>query len=254
MAKTKYKNSYFLSILIDKIYFIIIFTLFCGIFFFIYNKFFNRELQLATTIITIKKPPSEKFDIYNELYKDIDKSRSFNDSYFVNFKVNLLSKDNFSRFLDQFASSNNPSGKNKKSYFQFHDLNENKKKIDNVYLLKYPKELNGPELLNKYILYTRDITTSDFVDNLKFHIEYKLSYINDQKKLKFDEDVTEVQKLKLLLKNLNIDNLRFNPILDSAFVETDSGKALKYFFLGSFFGFFLSIIFIFFRHVPVRIE
>ena len=252
MPKTQYKNNYFISVLLDKIYFIIIFTLLSGTLFFFYNKIFNSELQLAITTITLKKPPSEKFDIYNELYKDKDKINSFSNSYFDNFKVNLLSKDNFSRFLDQFAISNNPGGKNKKSYFQFQDLTNNKKKIDNLYLLKYPKEFNGPELLNKYILYTRDITTADFVENLKFHIEYKLSYMNDPKK--FNDDVKELQKLKVLFKNLNVDDLGFNPILDSASAETDYHDVKKYFFLGSFFGFFLSIIFILFRYVPVRVE
>lgn len=109
--------------------------------------------------------------------------------------------------------------------------------------------------MKKYILYTSDKTTIELIENIKFQLEWKFSYLNNaQKKINFDEDVAEFEKYKFLVKNLNFENLRINPILDDSTIGRDYDNEKKYFFIGAFIGFFLSIIFFLFRFTSLEIK
>ena len=57
----------------------------------------------------------------------------------------------------------------------------------------------------------------------------------------------EIENLKILLKNIDKNKLTFNPILDKAAIGSEYSNIKKYIMSGLFFGFFLSILFIFFR-------
>lgn len=262
---TQYVGNYFILVLLNKFYYIFAISIFFGIFFFAYNKNFNKDLKLAITNIIIKNPTVSKFDIYNETNSNNEiksnQNNNFTSIYFFTFKNSLNSKDNFHKFLDQYAISNNLNEKEilflkkyKNLLFIFEQSSDNKSN-SNLYFLKYPKQFNGPEILRKYILYTSDKTTIELIENLKFQLESKFNYLNNpQKKINFDEDVTNFEKYKFLVKNLNLENLRINIILDDATIGRDYDNEKKYFFIGAFIGFFLSIIFFLFRFISLDIK
>lgn len=109
--------------------------------------------------------------------------------------------------------------------------------------------------MKKYILYTSDKTTIELIEQIKFQLESKFNYFNNrQKKINTDEEIEEFEKYKFLVKNLNLENLRINPILDDATIGLNYVNEQKYFFTGAFIGFFLSIIFFLFRFISSDIK
>ena len=94
---------YFISILWKNKYLIVISSLAAAFFFFLYNLNFNNNIKLAVTTVTIKKPLSQKFDVYGDFLYNKDVSQKLlSENYFIDFQINLISKDNFSKFLDQY--------------------------------------------------------------------------------------------------------------------------------------------------------
>jgi hypothetical protein len=248
---------YFISILRKKIHLIVISSLTGSLLFFLYNLNFNNDLKLAVTTVVIKKPLSQKFDVYGDfLYNKDVSQKPLAEIYFVDFQINLISKDNFSKFLDQYPVRQNLNeiessifNKYKKSLFTFEEFKAGNKIIPNTYSLKYPKKFDGPNLLNEYILFTNDITIKDFIYNLELNLEYRINQLDIKRKTisNFNLVDNEIENLKILLKSIDKNKLTFNPILDKAAIGSEYSNKKQYIISGLFFGFFLSIFFIFFR-------
>lgn len=255
---------YFISILWKNKYLIVISSLTAAFLFFLYNLNFNNNLKLAVTTVVIKKPLSQKFDVYGDfLYSKEVTQKSLSENYFIDFQINLISKDNFSKFLDQYSIKYNLNeidslifNKYKDSLFIFEEFKNGNKIIPNKYLLKYPKKFDGPTLLNNYIIYTNDITISDFINNLEINLEYRINQLNVKRKIISNTNLidNEIDSLKMLLKNVDKNKLLFNPILDKANTGSVYKEKKDYAIFGLFFGFFLSIFFIFFRLIFFNIK
>lgn len=255
---------YFISILWKNKYLIVISSLTAAFLFFLYNLNFNNNSKLAITTVVIKKPLSQTFDVYGDfLYNRDVNQRSLSENYFIDFQINLISKDNFSKFLDQYPVKYNLNemdslifNKYKNSLFIFEEFKNDNKITPNKYSLKYPKKFDGPKLLNNYIIYTNDITISDFIYNLEINLEYRLNKLNIKKKTISDTNLVdnEIASLKMLLKNIDKNKLAFNPILDKAIIGSEYENKKNYIIVGLFFGFFLSIFFIFLRLIFFNIK
>lgn len=246
------ESDYFISILINKIKFIFVISLLFGISFYLYNKKFNQDLNVEITYVVLKKPPGEIFDRYqyNNFSEKHKIEKPFSQIYFDNFHTLLTSADNFSNFLDDYVTGNQVTveeiqqvKKYKNSLLSFQEINI-VKKIEFKYSLKYPKQLNGQKLLNNYILYTTDKIINDFISNTKNFLEFRITYLNLNKNY---ESELELKHNEFFMKNLRKENFKYNPFLDAPTSGVNIESEKKYFFFGVFFGFFLSIIFIFFR-------
>ena len=247
------ESDYFISILINKIKFICVISLLFGISFYFYNKIFNQDLKVKITYVVLAKPPGEIFDKYTKYKYSSEKfnnEKPLSEIYFDNFQTLLSSKNNFSNFLNDYVNGNQATveeiqqmKKNKNSLLSFQEPNTVKKN-ELKYSLKYPKQFNGPKLLSNYILYTRDKTINDFISNAKNFLEFRNDFLNSNKKY---ENELELKHNEFLIKNMRKENFKYNPFLDVPTFGVNIESEQKYFFFGVFFGFFLSIIFIFFR-------
>lgn len=199
--------------------------------------------------------------LYN---KDVGQ-KSASEIYFIDFQINLISKDNFSKFLDQYPVRQNLNeveslifNKYKKSLFIFEEFKDGNKIKPNKFSLKYPKKFDGPKLLNEYILFTNDITINEFIYNLEINLEYRINYLRIKRQTIYSDfnldDDNEIENLNILLKSLDKNKFIFNPILDKAAIGSEYSNKKKYIISGFFFGFFLSIFFIFFRLISSNLK
>jgi hypothetical protein len=197
--------------------------------------------------------------VYNSFLEgtNFPNQKKSSEEIFSDFKTYLNSKDNFSIFLDNiiFRKSLNEDDililkKYRNSLFEIVQLNKNNL---NQYSLKYPDDFkSGPVLLNEYILFASDVAIDDFIKNLKFNLEFKIDQLEKQNQIVSDVILfRELEKLKSLLKNLDKNKFEYNPILDKAIIQ-GAVDTKNYFFIGLFFGFFFSIVIIFFRQIVIK--
>ena len=198
------KNEIDLAVLIRKLWkeriLILIFSISCMLLFYLYTLTFPEEFK---TDVTIKDPSIqtfEKFDKFLIYKKNInltegDDHKFLNNivlDYVHNFNSNLLSGDNLENFLQQskefddfkvFLNKRNISAKKYFLEYRFGEFKEKNKKILNRYFIIFPKELEGAAFLNNYVVFIKNKTKDEFINNLRISIsnlltEYEQNFQN----------------------------------------------------------------------------
>ena len=243
------ENSYFLFLIWKNKFYILAVALIFTVLFFSYQKFFLKKFDIQATNVVIKKPIGQIFNIYSEFFiKPFQNNpQTVDEIFFSNFKMQLNSTDNLQKFVSFYINKKKENNEfdleiYKKLYSKIQI--EQKEKNSNTYILLFPKQIDGPNLLNEYILFTYSITVDEFINDLQLALLFQLDKLNSEKNPNNAEMIVRINRI---LKNINKDNFKFVPILDKA----TSSRALVdqkiYIYIGFILGIFISIVFIFFR-------
>jgi LPS O-antigen subunit length determinant protein (WzzB/FepE family) len=201
------------------------------------------------------------------------------------FDSNLLSFDNFDIFLEQNNDKKYDDFKiflkkkkiKAKEYFEnnrFAFLEEKKYSVEKKNLDKFffifPPQLEGEIFLNDYIEFIKNKTATEFIDNKKKIIlssiifyERQLEYaknINLKDQMFVDDKSLYLKGEKLLsieisyfkkyLNSLNIDMLKYDAVkYNTLKPQLIMKKTSTYLFAGAIFGFFLSLMIIYFKSI-----
>jgi LPS O-antigen subunit length determinant protein (WzzB/FepE family) len=223
----------------------------------------------------------------DKIKTEVNVVTKFIDDFNLNL-LSLDNLENFveqSKELDDFKvflKKRNISAKNYFRGYRFGELKEKNKTIYNRYFIIFPKELEGTIFLNNYLEFNKNKTKGEFINKLGIAIHLQLTEFEQNLQIaiqigledpvmKFIEsspnnffaDVkssylegTKVLSQKIiytkeLLLDLERNQFDYNPILDKASVISKVAPfyQLLYILGGFVFGFFLSLIIIFFRDV-----
>jgi hypothetical protein len=243
----------------------------------------KSEIEIRNPSISIFQPylldlKAEKKEFYN---------KNFIDEYNNDFFHNLLSRKNLIFFLEQsgdldsFKKSLGKSSNNFSDFFNNNRFGQTKVKdkiIFNKIFLVYPDKFNGLDFLAKYVLFIKNKTIielknkliSIIKNNILMHeqaleIAYKINLLDpilksyNQYNIVVNEPealfyrgvnvlTQEIINQEKLLKKLETEKFEYNPILDNEVsIYLNSNYNKSNFFIGSFFGFFLSCLIIFFK-------
>jgi hypothetical protein len=207
--------------------------------------------------------------------------------FISDFELNLLSLDNLEIFVEEsrdldtlkkFLKSRNISAK---QYFanKFEKVKEKNIIIPNTYFLVFEKKiLNGDIFLNNYVEFIKKKNIIEFKKNLKLIIENRINnsvnaletaklinlenpilkslgnqslVVNEPEALFYKGTKVLEQSIIIdqkLLQKLENDEFNYNPIVDKGTaLEINTISSYLFFVIGSFIGFFLSCIIIFFK-------
>jgi LPS O-antigen subunit length determinant protein (WzzB/FepE family) len=246
------------------------------------------EHKESKTQIKLRNPPFQLFDPYTNISTNNSKI-NYVEQFISDFKLNLLSLDNLetfveeSRDLDAFKKYLKSRNISAKQYF-VNKLGAVLKKntiISNEYFLVFEKKiLDGDVFLNNYIEFTKKKIIIEFKKNFKLIIENRIN--NSQhafeiaKLINLERPIVEFQYKqnqlpiepdplfykgtqllsahiifnKKLLQDLENDEFNYNPILEKAIsLKINTISSYVFFSIGSFIGFILSCIIIFFKSV-----
>jgi LPS O-antigen subunit length determinant protein (WzzB/FepE family) len=243
------ENSYFLLLIWKNKFFVLATALIFAVFSFAYQNFFLKKFDIQITNVVIKKPIGQIFNIYSEFIINplIGSQLAVDESFFNNFKVQLNSTDNLNKFLLFYTSKKKQNNENdseiyKKLYSKIKIIQ--KEKNSNQFFLQFPKQINGPDFLNDYILFTYYINVEDFIDDLRVSLHFQRDKLN----LEIDsQNALRIERINRILNDLNNDKFKFDPILDKAKSSTALTDKKIYIYMGFILGIFISIVFIFFR-------
>ena len=280
---------------------IICISIFCAFLAYIY--FLTKTKEFQSTVI-VKYPTIQLFEPYNQLPFNLEENKTEikNNNFILNnsnrmhsqfiydFELNLRSLDNLGSFAEQskgidnfkeFLKSRNVSAKEYFRNNKFGVLKEKNQRITGVYYLIFPKELEGDNFLNNYIIFTKNVTVANFKSNLEATYinviseyeqaldiakEIKLEHpilksLNNQNTVVNEPEGLFYKGAKVLsqkifhlnkqLANLNADKFDYNPILDKASPPSLVSKKSSFFYIisGLGFGFFLSLLILYFRNI-----
>ncbi len=207
--------------------------------------------------------------------------------FIYNFKLNFLSLDNLEKFVEERVGLDNFKGNLRsrnitvKQYFEYNKLGQVKEKnqiIPNKYFLIFPKELDGQIFFYNYAEFIKKKTAFEFKKYLKLSIENKINYleqalesakiinlenpilksmnqpsqvVNEPEALFYKgtkilaQNIIYLKKLSIKLEN---DQFNYNLISDSPSFPINLSESLSLYSLaGLVFGFFFSLIIIFFK-------
>jgi len=267
-------NEFFKKLWKEKFFILIIATIFSLLFYFYSLSFFKK----FRTEIVIQNSPAHLFVEYDKFYKFYvgtnlyNNIYDFNDIYDTNLRINLLSKSNLEKFLEQSKDFQNSDffKKNfkKSNYsddfkltFKLTTNNENK------YSLIFPEGLDGKALLTAYIYYTRDITLNQSKNNLKITLkEISSSMISDleiskKNQLSFSQPPSNLESfydpkilsnriiiLNSLIEKLDKQHFAYDIILISASYHSVAFPIANFYpFFGIVLAFLLSVLTVIFR-------
>ena len=209
--------------------------------------------------------------------------------FVFDFNLKLLSLDNLERFveqsteLDDFKEYLKVRKMTSKQYFQNNKFGQFKEKnqiITNKFFLIFPKELDGSTFLNNYVEFTKNKQIIELENKLKLLINDDIAVLQEAlesaKQINLENPVLnaidsrnavannseflfikgskiltqEITHLKKILTNLENNKLDYNSILDKASVVFVVSKfSFLYIILGLVFGFFLSLVIVFFKAI-----
>jgi len=200
---------------------------------------------------------------------------SFINEYIIEFRKKLASADNLSEYKEKFQIKEN---------IRIQQLFVNKS-LSNNFILVFPKGINGPNILNDYIEFTKYKSLDEIKDKIKYSIENKIiintSALTIAEKLGIDKPILtdyktpnatgkinisgndapkfllgtialnqEIIILRELIDKLQKEKFDYNVFIDKAtnkkFVVNIKSKFV-YVLSGSVFGIFLSFIFVFIK-------
>ncbi len=237
-----------------------------------YDKFISYKKNINTI-------ESDKIKI------EVNVATKFIDDFNLNL-LSLDNLENFlqqSKGLDDFKvflKKRNTSAQKYFGGYRFGELKEKNKTIYNRYFLIFPKELEGTIFLNNYVQFTKNKTKGEFINKIRIAIYVHLTEYEENFQIakqigienpvmKFSEssannffldtkssylEGTKVLSQKIIyikqfLSDLERNQFDYDPILDKASVISKVAPfyQLLYILGGFVFGFFLSLIIIFFR-------
>jgi LPS O-antigen subunit length determinant protein (WzzB/FepE family) len=216
-------------------------------------------------------------------------SNRMRSQFIDDFESNLMSLDNLSSFAEQskeidnfkeFLKKRNTSVKEYFRQNKFGNLKD-KNQITNTYYLIFTKELEGSNFLNSYIIFTKNITITNFKSKLAQTYASAISEyehaLDIAKEIKLENPIlksfsnqntvmnepealfyrgSKVLSQQILFFNkqiasLNTDKFDYNPLLDQASFPSPVSKKSYFLYImsGLGFGFFLSLLIIFFRNI-----
>jgi len=209
--------------------------------------------------------------------------------FILDLNSNLLSLDNLESFLEQSKEMDNfkeflkIKNVSAKQYFQdnkFGAVREKNQIILNKFFLIYPIELGGDNFLNKYVEFTKKKTQIEFIHKIRTTLLNTIAQY--EKNLQVAQEINlerpiilqpstnntvlnesdilfyngtkvlskQISQLKKKLPKINISEIDYDVILDKASVPSRVSKPLfLYPLAGLVFGFFLSLIIIFFKNI-----
>lgn len=247
------ENNYFLLLLWKNKIFVLASGIIFAVFFFAYQNFFLKKFNIQITNAVIKKPLGQIFNIYSEFIINpfTPSQPAVDESFFNNFKIKLNSTDNLNKFILIYTSKKKQNNENKseiykKLYSKIQIIQ--KEKNSNKFFLQFPKQINGPDFLNDYILFTYHSSVEDFIDDLKVSLHNQRDKLNLEIDLEINsQNAFRIRRINAILKNLDNDKFKFDPILDKAKSSTALTEKKIYIYIGFILGIFISIVFIFFR-------
>jgi LPS O-antigen subunit length determinant protein (WzzB/FepE family) len=255
-------------------------SIICGLAGYLYASF---QPQIFKTKIIFKDPPRELFTPYSNLIKE---AKTFQD-FISNFKLNFFSSNNLHSFVEESREFDNFKGYLKsrnitvQKYFQ-NKINqeiEKNKIIENSFSLVFTKELDGDIFLNNYAYFIKKKTVAEIKKNLKLSIETLITIhenayeaailINLQDPLikLYSQSIIIAQQsdllyrgskmllqdignLKKVLIKLENDPFDFELVLDKQLKSpVKANSNLLHFVSGIIFGFFLSLLIIYFKSI-----
>ena len=250
---------------------ILIITLIFTVTGYIYGTLQPKVYQIT---ITLRNPPVALFEKYRQFIKQLEQQQrtSIVTDFNEEFKLNLMSHDNLSNFVEQ-----NKKLDEFKSY-KLQPMTDDKNSKPNQYKFTISKPLLAEKFLKDYVFYTKQITVNSFKKQLKIIIENELevykqnleiakkidlqnpilksfaegnSVVNEPSALFYKGSKVLSQQIVYLEKLLNeIETFVFeyNPILDSPTKASLVSTSVTVFIYNAFaLGLFLSLIFIFLR-------
>jgi LPS O-antigen subunit length determinant protein (WzzB/FepE family) len=161
-------------------------SIICGLAGYLYASFQPQEFQ---TEITLKNPPVQLFDVYNQYFKKNNNNNNNStattllEQFISDFKLNFFSLDNLESFveenreIDKFKGYLKSKNITAKKYFKnkIHSVKEKNINILNKYSLIFSKELDGDIFLNNYAEFIKKKTILEFKKNIKLVLENKIT-------------------------------------------------------------------------------
>jgi len=256
---------------------------------YLYASFSKQDFKSKIIIKNIPKHTFLSYDLgtgnithnpQNNNHKVNNDNISLADEFDYNFKLNFLSLDNLEIFFEQSRKFDNFKTYLKsrnisiQSYFANNKFAEKKKKdiiFTNEYFLVFQKELDGVTFLNDYAEFIKNKTITEFKKKLKLTIEYNIEMhalaLQSAKITNIENPIVaaesrplfykgtkilseDIISLKKLIVRLENDKFNYDYILDrSALVSVDLKNLNTYSIIGIIFGFFLSLIFIYYKNL-----
>ena len=151
----------------------------------LYYHYSSLEKTFSSNII-LKNPSLQEFS------SDFVNTRVEEDIYFEfisDFDSQVTSRDNFNYFLEEIELRNlinqisiNLKLVNKK---QEHENRHNLTTIKEITIV-YPQSVNGPDILNQYIEYTKKKIIEEFIKKRKRVIESLMNYMEEQLEIAYE--------------------------------------------------------------------
>jgi hypothetical protein len=245
----------------------------------------NRIFEPYNTVFYSKENEIFRTNINNHNVKQIGKSYLKN-QFVLTFNQNIKSVNYFRDFLkqhnnyDKFYKINHTELENyfKRSRF----LKNNNKENDNdllEYNFIFPEDFPGDIFFKDYIQFTKNKTMIEFEIEIKETITNSIN--NDKKLLRnlknidltavadsqkyynfneyllsknINEVSTQIEQNTLLMQDLSLKKFEYNPFFDDIFKSTPALKYSKFLYSlsGLLFGFFLSLIFVYFKSLKIN--
>ena len=279
---------------------VLFFIILGSILFVIYAKSSTENFKYKVAHITLKAPSISDPDLGSFAVKFDNVNQQV--GFFYEFKRNLLSNDNFAFFienrkdkdLDELKENLIKKNLTLRKYLDnqilIGEVEINGKVVLNKFFIRYPKVLNGENILTDYVLFVKDQIIKDFNNSKQLEllsliektqqslfIAEKLGIIfptnninptininNDSNLIKSDFEyykgtvvlTEQLAYLNATLKNANLRKINYNPILDKAKSVTNEYDEEVYIFnnalLGMLAGFLLSFVVLFIRFSLIK--
>jgi hypothetical protein len=245
----------------------------------------NRIFEPYNTVFYSKENEIFRTNINNQNVKQIGKSYLKN-QFVLSFNQNIKSVNYFRDFLkqqnnyDKLYKINHTELENyfKRSLF----FKKNNKEKDNdlfEYNFIFPEDFPGEFFFKDYIQFTKNKTMIEFEMEIKETITNSIN--NDKKLLRnlknidltavadsqkyynfneyllsknINEVSTQIEQNTLLMQDLSFRKFEYNPFFDEIFKSTPVLEYYKFLYSlsGLLFGFFLSLIFIYFKSLKIN--
>ena len=184
----------------------------------LYYHYSSLEKTFSSNII-LKNPSLQEFS------SDFAYITAMNDSYFEfisDFDSQVTSRDNFNNFLGEIELRNlinlisiNLKLENKK---QEHENRHNISAIKEITIV-YPQSVNGPDILNQYIEYTKKKIIEEFIKKRKRVIENLINNMEEELEIAYEINqeyplvsglMPSSLKQFLIIKEAGSDDLFYN--------------------------------------------